>query len=372
MGLLRSVPLATPQSLHSCSVAPLAAADGLARQGLEIFERARFSSARVQPVSRPLTPTPSTLYTMDCACRTAALRLFVKSIAQINVPTRTTPLRAQYQALSHGRQPSRLYNHKPASGLATPSRTLHTSCVRSSAAEAPRAAEEEAGWVKDGGATETENTPRESADRPSKPKTRDAHADPTSWRAQNKKAWQEKSEKSDKTTTGKPKADKKPFKPRRDPSSPPKQKEPWMAQKDALTKKFPTGWNPRKKLSPDALVGIRMLHQQFPDEYPTEVLAQKFEVSAEAIRRILRSKWAPDADTEAERQQRWFERGKKVWTHWAALGKKPPRKWRAEGVVRDPVWNRPRGPVHKDKGKRAEAQRRLAKGGLVTGQGEWE
>jgi hypothetical protein len=142
----------------------------------------------------------------------------------------------------------------------------------------------------------------------------------------------------------------------------PRQKEPWMAQKNALKNKFPEGWNPRKKLSPDALVGIRMLHQQFPEEYTTEVLAQKFEVSAEAIRRILRSKWTPDAEEEIERQERWFNRGKSVWTQWAALGKKPPRRWRAEGVVRDPVWNKPRGPNHKDKAQRAEAQRRLAKG----------
>jgi hypothetical protein len=135
-----------------------------------------------------------------------------------------------------------------------------------------------------------------------------------------------------------------------------------MMQKEALKKKFPEGWSPRKKLSPDALIGIRMLHQQFPEEYTTEVLAKKFEVSPEAIRRILKSKWTPDPEEELERQERWFNRGKKVWTHWAALGKKPPRKWRAEGIVRDPIWNRPRGPNHKDPAARAEAQRRLAKG----------
>jgi hypothetical protein len=134
-----------------------------------------------------------------------------------------------------------------------------------------------------------------------------------------------------------------------------------MSQKSALQKKFPDGWNPRKKLSPDALAGIRMLHKQFPDEYTTEVLGEKFEVSAEAIRRILRSKWTPDEEKEIERQDRWFNRGKKVWTQWAALGKKPPRKWRAEGIVRDPIWNTPRGPNQKDKTERAEAQRRLAK-----------
>ena len=140
----------------------------------------------------------------------------------------------------------------------------------------------------------------------------------------------------------------------------PKTREMWMIQKEALKKKFPEGWNPRKKLSPDAMAGIRMLHDEFPKEYTTEALAKKFEVSPEAIRRILKSRWKPTAEEEADRQERWFKRGKSVWTQWAALGKKPPRRWRAEGIVRDPVWNTPRGPTHKNKDERAEAQRRLA------------
>ena len=142
---------------------------------------------------------------------------------------------------------------------------------------------------------------------------------------------------------------------------PKKQKEPWMIQKEALKKKFPEGWNPRKRLSPDAIVGIRMLHKAFPDEYTTPVLAQKFEVSPEAIRRILRSKWEPTEEEELERQERWFRRGIRVWQRWAELGKKPPRRWREQGVVRDPYWNVPRGPTHKDKVARAEAQRQLSK-----------
>ena len=121
-----------------------------------------------------------------------------------------------------------------------------------------------------------------------------------------------------------------------------KEKEPWRIQKEALKKKFPEGWAPRKKLSPDALAGIRALHAQFPEEYSTEKLSEKFEVSPEAIRRILKSKWTPDTEIEEDRQMRWFERGKKVWSHWAELGKKPPVRWRKEGIVRDPKWNRPR------------------------------
>jgi hypothetical protein len=121
-----------------------------------------------------------------------------------------------------------------------------------------------------------------------------------------------------------------------------REKEDWEVQRDALKEKFPEGWNPRKKLSPDAMTGIRALHKQFPDEYSTEVLAKRFEVSPEAIRRILRSKWVPSAEEEEKRQERWFNRGKQVWERWAQLGKKPPRRWRREGIVRDPIWHEPR------------------------------
>ncbi|KAM0559462.1 hypothetical protein ACHAPJ_004492 [Fusarium lateritium] len=113
----------------------------------------------------------------------------------------------------------------------------------------------------------------------------------------------------------------------------------WKAQKAALKEKFPEGWRPRKRLSPDALSGIRALNAQFPEVYTTEALAQKFEVSPEAIRRILRSKWRANADEEEKRQERWFRRGKNVWEQKAALGIKPPQKWRLEGVARDPSYH---------------------------------
>lgn len=110
----------------------------------------------------------------------------------------------------------------------------------------------------------------------------------------------------------------------------------WAAQKAALKEKFPEGWRPRKKLSPDALNGIRALNQQFPDTYTTEVLANKFEMSPEAIRRILRSKWEATPEEEEERERRWHNRGVNIWQHYAAIGKKPPAKWREAGVVVQP------------------------------------
>ncbi|KAL1901417.1 Required for respiratory growth protein 9 mitochondrial [Sporothrix stenoceras] len=116
----------------------------------------------------------------------------------------------------------------------------------------------------------------------------------------------------------------------------PENAEPWQIQKHALREKFPEGWNPRKKLSPDALEGIRALNRQFPQVYTTAALAGHFQVSPEAIRRILKSKWQSKPEEEEDRQERWFQRGKQVWSRWAELGRKPPKRWQAEGILREP------------------------------------
>lgn len=115
----------------------------------------------------------------------------------------------------------------------------------------------------------------------------------------------------------------------------------WVIQKESLKAKFPDGWKPRKKLSPDALAGLRALHQQFPKVYTTDVLSKKFEVSPEAIRRILKGKWEATDEEDEDRQRRWFNRGLRVWERYAELGKTPPRRWREAGVQATP-WNRTR------------------------------
>ena len=102
----------------------------------------------------------------------------------------------------------------------------------------------------------------------------------------------------------------------------------WAVQKAALQHKFPEGWRPLRRLSPDAMEGIRALHRQFPAVYTTPVLANKFAVSPEAIRRILSASWTPSADEEVRRQERWLRRGESVWARYSALGIKPPRRWR--------------------------------------------
>lgn len=104
----------------------------------------------------------------------------------------------------------------------------------------------------------------------------------------------------------------------------PKKPEIWEIQKDALGKKFPDGWNPAKRLSPDALDGIRHLNTTAPDRFTTAVLAEEFKVSPEAIRRILKSKWRPSEGEMDKRRVRWENRHERIWSQMAELGLRPP------------------------------------------------
>ena len=120
------------------------------------------------------------------------------------------------------------------------------------------------------------------------------------------------------------------------------EREPWQIQKQALAEKFGSShWAPRKRLSPDALEGIRSLHSQHPEKYTTPELARQFAVSPEAIRRILKSKWKPSEDEEADRRRRWGNRGEAIWSKMVEIGIKPPKKWREMGIGKDYV------PAHK-------------------------
>ncbi|KAF8539905.1 hypothetical protein BDD12DRAFT_835901 [Trichophaea hybrida] len=67
--------------------------------------------------------------------------------------------------------------------------------------------------------------------------------------------------------------------------------EPWRVHKAAMERKFgEEGWKPHKRLSPEAIDGIRALHAQHPDEFTTPKLASLFKVSPDVVRRILKSK----------------------------------------------------------------------------------
>ncbi|KAJ6588755.1 hypothetical protein B0H19DRAFT_893515, partial [Mycena capillaripes] len=70
----------------------------------------------------------------------------------------------------------------------------------------------------------------------------------------------------------------------------------WTAHRAALKSAFPGGWDPPRKLSREAMDGLRQLHRVDPERFTTPVLAERFRVSPEAVRRILKSRWAPPAD----------------------------------------------------------------------------
>ncbi|PYI08549.1 required for respiratory growth protein 9, mitochondrial [Aspergillus sclerotiicarbonarius CBS 121057] len=108
--------------------------------------------------------------------------------------------------------------------------------------------------------------------------------------------------------------------------APKKKLEKWEVQKKALQGKFKEGWNPPKKLSPDALEGIRHLHAVAPERFTTPVLAEEFKVSPEAIRRILKSKWRPSETELDDRRKRWEKRHDRIWGHLSELGLRPSTK----------------------------------------------
>ncbi|KAK7518746.1 hypothetical protein IWZ03DRAFT_286713, partial [Phyllosticta citriasiana] len=107
----------------------------------------------------------------------------------------------------------------------------------------------------------------------------------------------------------------------------------WKVQKDALNRKFEgASWRPAKRVSPDAVIGIRELHKTDPQAFNTSVLANRFKISSEAVRRILKSKFQPSDEEMADKRERWERRGERVWKKLSDTGVRPPKKWREMGV----------------------------------------
>ena len=82
----------------------------------------------------------------------------------------------------------------------------------------------------------------------------------------------------------------------------------WAQHRASMKTKFPQGWAPPHKLSRAAMDGLRALHAHDPDTFTTPVLADKFRVSPEAVRRILKGKWQPTQEQRArllEREKRY-------------------------------------------------------------------
>jgi len=86
---------------------------------------------------------------------------------------------------------------------------------------------------------------------------------------------------------------------RRPPNTPPT---PEFAKKhrETMKKNFPEGWKPPQKISREAMDGLRACHTHDPEKFTTPVLADKFKISPEAVRRILKGKWKPTPEREAK------------------------------------------------------------------------
>ncbi|KAF8581332.1 hypothetical protein K439DRAFT_1392804 [Ramaria rubella] len=102
----------------------------------------------------------------------------------------------------------------------------------------------------------------------------------------------------------------------------------WAQHRVALRKAFPGGWCPPRKISRDAMDSLRMLHRHSPETFTTPVLAQRFKVSPEAVRRILRSRWVPSKERkdelrtkyEAKKVERKRQRVRKEWSEGVEKG----------------------------------------------------
>ncbi|GAA6061281.1 hypothetical protein JCM10212_004687 [Sporobolomyces blumeae] len=77
----------------------------------------------------------------------------------------------------------------------------------------------------------------------------------------------------------------------------------WRKHQETLRSKFPGGWAPPKRISREAMDLLKTLHRTAPETHTVPVLADKFKISAEAVRRVLRSRFELDP-AEKERRER--------------------------------------------------------------------
>ncbi|KAH3675105.1 hypothetical protein WICPIJ_009361 [Wickerhamomyces pijperi] len=87
----------------------------------------------------------------------------------------------------------------------------------------------------------------------------------------------------------------------------------WEREKYATKIKYKgERWLPTKRLSAEQMEGVRLLKRSMPHMTASD-LAAEFEVSPEAIRRILGSKWKPKTEEEEDRiKKRWTNRGLRI------------------------------------------------------------
>ena len=73
----------------------------------------------------------------------------------------------------------------------------------------------------------------------------------------------------------------------------------YKAHRETMRKEFPQGWAPPRKISREAMDAVRQLHRLDPEKFNTPMIADRFKISPEAVRRILKSKWEPSAERRA-------------------------------------------------------------------------
>ncbi|KAF9178106.1 Required for respiratory growth protein 9 mitochondrial [Haplosporangium sp. Z 767] len=75
----------------------------------------------------------------------------------------------------------------------------------------------------------------------------------------------------------------------------------WRKHKEAIKNKLlGKAWNPQRKITRQAMEEVRYLRKQFPEEWTTQKLASHYNVSGEAIAKILRTKFQPHSERAAE------------------------------------------------------------------------
>lgn len=89
---------------------------------------------------------------------------------------------------------------------------------------------------------------------------------------------------------------------RRPPKSPTPHE--YVQHRKVTQKDFPDGWNPPRKLSREAMDGLRQLYRLDKEKFSTPVLAEKFRISPEAVRRILKSNWQPSREKRVKQAEK--------------------------------------------------------------------
>lgn len=119
----------------------------------------------------------------------------------------------------------------------------------------------------------------------------------------------------------------------------------FKAHRETIRKTFPEGWAPPRKISREAMDAVRQLHRLDPKKFNTPMIADRFRISPEAVRRILKSKWEPSVERRAalavrerkqkdgiilERRQKEYNESQELRELRKALRNKDGHNWDTE------------------------------------------